>query len=38
MDTAVIKLNALADAIRAAAEDDDLLSYGFPSLVFLFVG
>ena len=38
MDTAVIKLNSLADAVGAATEDDDFFSVGFLSLVFLLVG
>ena len=36
--TAVVELDALADAVRPRAEDDDLAAVGGRRLVFLFVG
>ena len=38
MDTAVIEFNALADAIRAAAEDHDFLTWRRFGFVLAFVG
>ena len=38
MDTAVVKFNALADAVGAAAQDDDLFSVRHPGFTFRFIG
>ncbi len=38
MHAAVVELDALADAVRPAAEDHDLLAFGPLGLVFAFVG
>ncbi len=38
MNTAVVKFNALADAIGTAAQDDHLFSVRHPGLAFAFIG
>jgi hypothetical protein len=38
VDAAVVELDALADPVGAAAEDDDLAAIADPGLVLLFVG
>ena len=38
VDAAVVELDALADPVRTAAEDDDLLSVGLAGLVLVAVG
>ncbi|EKD36982.1 MAG: hypothetical protein ACD_75C01301G0001 [uncultured bacterium] len=38
MDAAVVELDALTDAVGAAAEDHDFLPLGLYRFIFLFVG